>query len=158
VFKNIQLVFLLILIFVYSACSGNKSDAPSSIPPNETLNLLKTDNDFALSSAEKGIKNAYLEYVDSNGVLLRPNSLPIIGADAIDYIIAMQDERYSMTWRPNEAIVAASGELGYTYGTYKLQPSNGDASFYGTYVSIWKKQADGKWKFVLNTGNEGVGE
>jgi ketosteroid isomerase-like protein len=28
----------------------------------------------------------------------------------------------------------------------------------GTYVTIWRKQKDGKWKFVLDTGNQGVGD
>ncbi len=27
----------------------------------------------------------------------------------------------------------------------------------GTYVYIWKKDSNGKWKFVLNSGNEGLG-
>jgi ketosteroid isomerase-like protein len=26
----------------------------------------------------------------------------------------------------------------------------------GTYVSIWKKDQFGNWKFVLDTGNEGL--
>ena len=28
----------------------------------------------------------------------------------------------------------------------------------GTYVTIWKKDADGTWKWVLDSGNEGLGE
>jgi ketosteroid isomerase-like protein len=32
-----------------------------------------------------------------------------------------------------------------------------DTTIFGTYTSIWKKQSDGTWKFVLDTGNEGVG-
>jgi ketosteroid isomerase-like protein len=31
-----------------------------------------------------------------------------------------------------------------------------DTFFAGTYVSIWKKQPDGKWKFILDSGNEGI--
>jgi ketosteroid isomerase-like protein len=33
-----------------------------------------------------------------------------------------------------------------------------DTIIYGTYISIWKKQSDGNWKFVLDSGNEGVGK
>jgi ketosteroid isomerase-like protein len=154
--KYLHIALFLCIGIYFTACSSKKT---TEVPThNDIFSLLKADKDFATYSEEKGIKNAYLEFVDSNGVLLRPNSVPIAGADAIDYIIAMQDENYTMTWKPNDAVVAASGELGYTYGTYLLKPSVGDANFYGTYVSIWKKQADGKWKFVLNTSNEGVGE
>jgi hypothetical protein len=46
--------------------------------------------------------------------------------------------------------------MGYTYGIYTLIVN--DSAYKGTYVTIWQKQADGTWKFVLDTGNEGVGK
>jgi len=53
--------------------------------------------------------------------------------------------------------VAKSGELGYLYGTYSLAikdlkggPPIHDA---GKLVEIWKKQADGKWKCIVDTYN-----
>ncbi len=121
------------------------------------ISLLKADKDFSEMSAAKGMKTAFLEYIDSNGVLLRPNIMPIAGADAIDYLIALNDTGYTMTWQPKAGSVAASGDMGYTYGSYILQPKITDTTFYGTYVSIWKKNADGKWKLVLDSGNEGIG-
>lgn len=119
--------------------------------------MIKADMDFSELSESKGMKNAFLEFIDSNGVLLRPDTLPIIGADAVDYLIAQNDTAYSLIWKPTGGMVAASGELGYTYGVYELHPHTKDTLLYGTYTSIWKKQADGKWKFVLSSGNDGVG-
>lgn len=139
-----------------SCKSPQKSD--NTDPEKYKASLIKADEDFAELSIEKGLKEAFLEYIDSNGVLLRPNVIPIAGADAVDYIIGLKDTGYSMKWKPSNAVVAASGELGYTYGVYQLKPSLIDTAFYGTYVSIWKKQPDGKWKFVLQSGNEGIGE
>ena len=63
-----------------------------------------------------------------------------------------------MQWKPKGGTIAQSGELGYTYGLYVLKPAGKDTTLYGTYVSIWKKQTDGSWKFVLDSGNEGIGE
>jgi ketosteroid isomerase-like protein len=79
-----------------------------------------------------------------------------VGADAVDYISQGDDTSFIMTWEPSGGNVAKSGDLGYTYGVYSLKPKNKDTVFYGTYVSVWKKQEDGKWKFVLETGNEGI--
>ena len=107
-------------------------------------------------SEEKGMKTAFIEYIDSNGVLLRPNRLPIIGADAIDYLIQQNDSDFTMTWEPKNGAIARSGELGYTYGIYAIRPANKDTILYGTYVSIWKKDKSGTWKYVLNSGNEGI--
>ena len=59
-----------------------------------------------------------------------------------------------LTWKPDGGEIATSGDLGFTYGIYKLEMK--DTVLKGTYVSIWKKQTDGKWKFVLDSGNEGI--
>jgi len=124
----------------------------------EKTKLMETDKAFSDMSEEKGMKNAFIEFIDSNGVLLTPNQYPITGAAAIDHLIQQNDTSYSLTWKPNRAFVSKSGELGYTYGVYTLKPKTQDTALYGTYVKIWKKMEDGKWKFVLDSGNEGLGE
>jgi len=144
------------ILSLLSCASPKKEEAID--PEKYKASLLKADENFAELSLQKGLKEAYLEFIDSNGVLLRPNVIPIAGADAVDYIIGLKDTGYKMQWKPTDAMVAISGELGYTYGVYQLKPSTGDTAFYGTYVSIWKKQGNGKWKFVLQSGNEGIGE
>jgi ketosteroid isomerase-like protein len=54
--------------------------------------------------------------------------------------------------------VALSGELGYTYGIYEVRSRGGIKTIgEGTYVTIWKKDRQGNWKFVLDAGNEGLG-
>jgi ketosteroid isomerase-like protein len=155
--KRVQFYFFFVLLLFIVGCFFPKKNNTVA-NEKDKFALMNADNAFSNLSAEKGMKNAFLEYIDSNGVLLRPNVIPIAGADAVDYIIALKDEGYTMTWKPNDATVAASGELGYTYGSYILQPSTKDTIFYGTYVSIWKKQEDGKWKFILQSANEGLGE
>jgi ketosteroid isomerase-like protein len=154
--------YLAMLVFVIHALANSscdflkKTNAGDALSKNETL--LNADKNFAALSATKGLREAYLENIDSNGVLLRPNKLPIVGADAVDFIIGLKDTGYTMNWKPSNAIVASSGDLGYTYGVYEIKSSVIDTSLYGTYVSIWKKQADGKWKFVLQSNIEGIGD
>ena len=115
-----------------------------------------TNADIAFSdlSRQNGMKAAFLHYIDSSGVLLRPGHFPIVGKDAQEYLQKINDSSFSLTWKPQSAELAASGDLGYTYVLYTYHDK--DTSFGGTYVSIWKKQADGSWKFVLDTGNPGV--
>ncbi len=149
--------FFCCLYFLWMiSCSVKKPGKINDLHPKITL--LEADRSFSQMSAEKGMKNAFLEYIDSNGVLLKPNTLPIAGANAVDFLIQQNDTGYILTWQPHDAMVAESGELGYTYGIYSLKASTADTVMYGTYVSIWKKQEDGKWKFVLDSGNEGIGE
>lgn len=149
----------LFFSLLLSLCSCNffgKKKAPGS--DADKMKIMDADRAFSKLSEEKGMKKAFLDYIDSNGVLLRPNHLPLLGADAIDFLIQQNDSSYTLKWEPKSGMVAASGELGYTYGIYVLRPSTKDTLIYGNYVSIWKKQSDGNWKFILDSGNEGIGD
>ena len=151
-----RFLLLVPVIFLFTACNI-LSEKKSEAGPDEKQKMMDADRAFSKLSVEKGMKHAFLEYIDSNGVLLKPNQFPIIGADAIDFLIQENDSTYSLQWVPKDGGIAKSGELGYTYGLYVLKPHEKDTAFFGTYVSIWKKQLDGSWKFVLDSGNEGVG-
>ncbi len=148
--------FLYLLLVFITSCSEKK---PVGINyNNERSSLIEADKAFSRLCGTKGMKNAFIEYIDSNGVLLRPDHLPIVGANAIDFLIRQNDTNYSLTWQPSRAVVSTAADMGYTYGIYSLQPHSADTVLYGTYVSIWRKQLDGKWKFVLDAGNEGIGD
>lgn len=155
--KYITLFVSIVFAIANTSCDFSKKNNTEDTPvKNESL--LQADKDFATLSSTKGLREAYLENIDSNGVLLRQNALPIAGADAVDFIIGLKDTGFTMTWKPSNAVVAASGELGYTFGVYEIKSSVIDTSLYGTYITIWKKQPDNKWKFVLQSNNEGIGE
>ena len=136
-----------------SACMTKK---PKPADVDYKPAMMEADRAFSKMSEEKGMKAAMLHFIDSKGILLRPNTMPLVGGDAVDYISQGDDSAYIMTWEPSGGTVAKSGDLGYTYGVYSLKPKDKDTIFYGTYLSVWKRQEDGKWKFVVETGNEGI--
>jgi ketosteroid isomerase-like protein len=120
--------------------------------------IMKTDIAFSDLSKEKGRNAAFLEYIDSTCVLLRSNSNPIVGKDAIRFYQENADTSFTLTWHPENADMASSGDLGFTYGIWTFHEKNQqpDSVNKGTYVTIWKKQKDGNWKFVLDTGSPGL--
>jgi ketosteroid isomerase-like protein len=123
----------------------------------EALNAMQqTDADFSEYSRQKGFKAAFLEYIDEDGTLLRPGHMPIVGADAIEYLSSINDSTVQLTWEPQGGDVAQSGDLGYTYGTYLMK--EGATEVRGTYVTVWRKRPDGRWKYALDSGNQGIGE
>ena len=148
--------FILAPVFFVSCLRGTPKENNTDV--DAKFEMIEADRDFSKLSEEKGVKAAFIEYIDSNGVLLRPNSMPFVGADAIDFISRENDTSYSMTWEPRGGSISKSGDMGYTFGVYLLKFKNKDSVQKGTYVSVWKKQADGKWKFVVDSGNEGLGE
>ena len=146
-----KILFFTVIIFSFLACNLFTKKKAVNVP-DEKQKMLDTDRAFSTLSVKKGMKNAFLEYIDSNGVLLKPNRYPIMGAEAIDYLIQQNDSTYTLQWEPEAGFIAQSGELGYTYGVYAYKPNGKDTATYGTYVSIWKKQADGNGTFIRDNG------
>jgi len=126
-----------------------------------TNGLLEIDREFARLSVEKGANESFLTYLDDDCVLLRPNRNPVLGRQKIEEMFSTPDTSFTLRWEPLFADIARSGDLGYTYGIYKVEmnsPEGKPITREGTYVTIWKKDQDGKWKFVLDTGNQGLGK
>ena len=61
-----------------------------------------------------------------------------------------------LSWYPVLADVAQSGEFGYTTGPWTLL-QNDKPQAAGEYVTVWRKQPDGQWKFVVDMGIERIG-
>jgi ketosteroid isomerase-like protein len=150
-------ILVFFVPFFFISCT-NRRPVESKSNVDVKSEMINADKAFSKMSEEKGMKAAFIEYIDSQGVLLRPNSMPLINADAIDFISQGSDTSFSLSWEPRGGLVAKSGELGYTYGTYLLKFKNKDSVQRGTYVSVWRKQANGTWKYVLDSGNDGLSQ
>ena len=136
--------FCLVLVF-FTGCTLSTVDE-----------LMEVDLEFSDRSVEVGMKKAFLEYADESTVLLRPNVFPVVGKEAIEqFHSGFSDEGFTLSWKPVAGELSRSGDLGYTYGFYSMMFRNDSSILKGTYVSVWKKQGDRSWKYVLDTGNEG---
>lgn len=125
----------------------------------EIESVKQADIDFSNLSKEKGMKEAFLSYAAQDAVLLKPFMMPVVGYDAVKKFLDEGNSDFTLTWAPLYGDVSQSGELGYTYGTFVLtfmNDKNESETRNGTYVSIWKKDSEGSWKFVLDTGNPGL--
>lgn len=120
--------------------------------------MKEADIAFSNLSKAKGMKEAFLKYMDTAAVMLRPGRMPLKGMDAAQFIYNQNDSSFILTWVPRGAEIASAGDMGYTYGIWTVYQKKwlSDSVSQGTYVTIWKKQSNGTWKFVLDTGNEGV--
>lgn len=121
----------------------------------EKEKLLQTDREFAQRSLEIGVAEAFHEYLDPEALMLSANQHPTKGRDTI-YQQMLLSDNYTLSWEPQDGNVAGSGDLGYTWGQYKAISKNSVGSEnirYGKYLNIWKKQADGNWKVLVDMGN-----
>ncbi|NQU87663.1 MAG: hypothetical protein HQ541_18075 [Mariniphaga sp.] len=146
---NSKLVIVVIIVIVLSFCTDKSADTIKDI--------YNTDKEFSNLSVEIGFAKAFIEFAHPDAVMLRENSMPIVGKEAVSGLFTnAQTEGIHFTWEPVGGDIAASGELGYTYGIFTIKVDTTTQK--GTYVSVWKKDSAGNWKYVLDSGNEGIGE
>jgi ketosteroid isomerase-like protein len=83
--------------------------------------------------------------------------MPSKGKETLkQYYAGKSDTSFILEWEPLYGDISVSGELGYTYGTWKRTEKTTKQISRGTYITIWKKQPDGSWKFVLDAGTQGL--
>jgi len=147
-----KIIYIVISAIFLCACSTK-----TEMEKNKQ-DLIDADKAFSKLSSEAGMNHAFGAYWAKDGVLLVPGSMPVVGHEAVKDGFRKRDySALELTWEPLYAMVAKSGDLGYTYGIYSRYYKDSDSTSKGTYVSVWIKE-HGKWRFVLDSGNEGVGE
>lgn len=153
IFKCIPAMAVAFML-VMSACSCRQS------PQKPEKELIAADSLFSRMSVEKGMKNAFLAYLDTSAVLLRSNRMPLEGIASIkNYFSGFSDSSFILSWKPLKAKISEKSNMGFTYGTYDItDKATGKRSGTGTYITIWQKDGKGKWKAVFDTGNEGLGD
>jgi len=107
--------------------------------------LIKLEKEFSQSSAINA-RTAFASYLAEDARLLRQNREPAVGKAAA--LALMPEAGRALTWKPSVADISASGDIGYSYGTFELW-TRGVTLQRGSYVRVWKK-IDGKWKVVVD--------
>jgi ketosteroid isomerase-like protein len=112
-------------------------------------NLLNWDRDYLLVSGKHGLPSAFIYYASPDVRLYREGNLPFIGRPAA--VKALQAAKGEVSWTTSGGDVSRSGDLGYTYGTYKITDAS-QVTEHGSYVRIWKKEGR-QWQLVLDVAN-----
>jgi len=145
--KNVFTLTLIIIILF--SCTEKKH-----VPDPKVL--MDADIAFSDYSVKHGFQKAFVEFAHDSVVILKDKHMPQVGKQTmIRSYVGKSDSAVSLTWKPAKALIAESGELGYTYGFW-IFVTKGDTSR-GTYLTIWKLDANKQWKYIVDTGNEGLG-
>ncbi len=142
------------LVGVFAVTTIHSFASPSPKASADTLRQL--EEEFMNAAAERG-SAGYMSYYADDAVEV-PNGAPIITgkANVAKTMGFLDDKNNHLSWTPVGSDISASGDLGYTYGTFEFRSIGKDGKptvEHGNYTSIWKKQRDGSWKVVLDIGN-----
>jgi ketosteroid isomerase-like protein len=111
--------------------------------------LLRADSAFAAMSVTQGVKAAFLAYSTDDAILLGAGGQISEGREAIGAAFDGFPGGAVLDWWPVAARIAESGDLGCTVGEATIA----SLKHYSKYLTIWRRQPDGSWKFVADGGN-----
>jgi ketosteroid isomerase-like protein len=125
----------------------------ATMKPGKML-LFDLEARFAKDVLERG-GAGFAEWFADDGVALGNGAAPLIGKVAIAKGANWSPKDYELTWTPTDAMMGPSGDMGYTWGHFegRSKDANGNPVLTsGRYITMWRKQADGAWKVVLDAG------
>jgi ketosteroid isomerase-like protein len=140
--------------------SAEQLSPPTAVPllrpmADYVQSVRAADSLFSDLADRMGTGFAFANTATGDGVLFGPSQL-VVGPKAIDDYFKAQPPGTSLSWRPVYAIVAASGDLAFTVGESirtGRSASGAAEQRFGKYLTVWQRQRDGTWKFVVNGGN-----
>lgn len=125
------------------ALPADAARKPAPAPPPLTpAPVVAAERAFAADGLTMGIKGSFLKHMADDAIVFQPEL-----RNAREAVSAQPDGGPKLEWWPVWAGIAASGDLGFTTGPYAVDGNRG-----GHYFTVWKKQADGSWKWLYDGG------
>ena len=126
----------------------SSASSATSNSQEELARVIQTEKDFASASLRDGIKQSFLTYAAPDAVLFRPD--PVAGVPALKGD-PEDNEGLTLDWWPAMGVIANSGDLALSVGPWVMDlPNATKRQLFGYYATVWKKQPDGSWKFVID--------
>ena len=139
------------------ACGEKPAAAKAPLDTAKIVDAIKTDEVHWNSDWKSGDAGMVARHYADTATVMVPGAAPMVGMAAIKAGVedAMEDKAYSLVFASDKVDVAASGDLAATRGAYTQTATDPRTKSVvtenGTFVTVYKPQADGAWKAVACT-------
>ena len=147
-----KIITALLLFIVFTGCSENKIDTKM-----EGEKLMQISRDWSKSAATDSIEKT-LSYWADDAVVMSPGQPAIKGKTAIRGMVenASKIPGFKISWEPLNVFVSKSGDLAYMIEQNQITVNDSlgnPVTEFNKSVTIWRKEADGSWKNIVDTWN-----
>ena len=154
---RISILLVVLLLSISTACQRAATTMTADTRSADEVTLKNLDADWSKAAGAKDLDKTASYYAD-DAMVLPPNMAAIHGRPGAR---GMWQGMFSVAgfgggWKSSKVEVARSGDLGYVTGTYELSesdPGGKPTTDKGKYLEVWKKQADGSWKCIIDMFN-----
>jgi ketosteroid isomerase-like protein len=118
--------------------------------------IRKTDLAFSKATGERRL-DGFRDFIAEDVAAIRPNQPIVRGKKAFveSWAHNVEDPSRTLVWQPLLVEVSKSGDLGYSIGSFEVQKRDAHGMQVvgtGKYMTVWRKQTDGSWKVVFDSG------
>jgi len=151
------LVSSLVIIGLALACQQAAPPSPPDTRAADERAVREADAAWSKATAAKDVE-AYVGFFAEDALVLPPNAPMLTGKDSMRKGLSEQwaTPGFALSWQASKAEASRGGDLAYTVGTYQFtvnDPKGKPVTDRGKYVTVWKKQPDGKWKVAADIYN-----
>lgn len=153
-FPVLSLVALLAFVLSLSSCSPRTFDADA-----EGAKLLKIDAEWAdLASDGKDVEKI-ISYWSDDATLIFPGQPIIKGKAALRAYVteSVKTPGFKIHWKSEKPVFSPDGKMAYMPGTDEVTvpgPQSSLMTLHYRGISIWRHDADGQWRCVVDISNE----
>lgn len=128
------------------------SPAAAGELPADLASLVEAERAFARDGVSMGVRDAFLAHFAEEGIAFYPH--PVNAREAMRLRpVAPRPPAVILDWEPETGQVSAAGDLGYNTGPFRLSLRDGSRPpSFGSFYSVWRRQAGGSWAVVLDYG------
>ena len=135
-------------LLVVAGCAMGCASSVDVEQERETL--MRLDREWAASAKDV---DKFVSFYAPDASVYAPGMAKVSGTESIRKVFTDMTSApgFALEFAPTKAEVSASGDVGYTSGTYSMTMNGGTEK--GKYIEVWKKQADGQWKVAEDIFN-----
>jgi ketosteroid isomerase-like protein len=110
---------------------------------------------FCAMAQAQGLHAAFSHFAAPDVAFIDTDPRKFRGPAAVQERLGPDRPGVALTWSALFTDVSDDGTLGYNYGRYESRSTGPDGQERvrgGFFLTIWKRQPDGSWKYVMDTG------
>jgi len=140
-----------------SAKASATAETPAKPAGREALKaeLAKMEDAFCALAKAKGILAAFEYFAAPDVAFVDTDPRRFRGLAAVRERMGPDQPGISVTWSAMFTDVSDDGTLGYNWGHYEWRSPGADGKERvrtGFFLTIWKRQPDGTWRYVMDNG------
>lgn len=156
--RHFCMALAILLAVAVVGCTQQANPAQPAVNVAEVESAIRATDTQWLATVKTRNAEKSASFWSDDATIFPPDAAPIVGKQAIRSYVAgaFASPDFSIDWKTDKVVVAASGDMAYSTGSDVFTFRTSDHKLmteHANGVVVWKKQTDGSWKAAIDIWN-----